>query len=73
MQKKKSIKQKAHLFCFACRFVLPRGGGVTERARALAAVLRLLGAIVDDGAEGERKGERLGSGTADAAALTEVT
>jgi hypothetical protein len=52
--KKKSITQKAHLFCFACRFVLPRGGGITERAWALAAVLRLLGAIVDDGAERER-------------------
>jgi len=43
------MKKTAHLFFFACRLVLPHAGGVTERAGALAAFFRVVGAIADDG------------------------
>ena len=59
-------KKTAHLFSVVCRLVLRRAGGVTERARALAAVFRVVGAIVDDGTRGNSQGnagERKGTVT----------
>jgi hypothetical protein len=51
---KNGVAKTAHRFSFvlAGRFVRPREGGVTERARCSAAIFRVLGAIVDDGHEG---------------------
>ena len=60
------MKKTAHLFFFACRLVLPRAGGVTERAGALAAFFRVVGAIADDGTRGNSQGnagERKGTMT----------